>query len=58
MKPDWLYRERLRLVAHELFHRIQDSLGLPARSPNCNHLDRREIDACTCDWNFRLLLQY
>lgn len=33
---------RLDLVSHELFHRIQDSLGLPAKSPSCTHLDSHE----------------
>ncbi|WP_315816299.1 hypothetical protein [Paraflavitalea speifideaquila] len=31
--------ERVKLMAHELFHRIQDSLGLPAQSPVSEHLD-------------------
>lgn len=30
--------ERLNLVMHESFHRIQASLGLPDRSPTINHL--------------------
>ncbi|MEW6729922.1 MAG: hypothetical protein AB1489_01170 [Acidobacteriota bacterium] len=32
-------RRRLRLITHELFHRIQDSLNLPANNPANNHLD-------------------
>lgn len=30
------------LMAHELFHRIQDELGLPTKSPVCDHLNTRE----------------
>ncbi len=33
---------RARLMAHELFHRIQDGLGLPATNPANAHLDTRE----------------
>jgi len=35
-------RARARLVFHELFHRVQDDLGLPAASPANNHLDSLE----------------
>ncbi len=31
---------RRQLLAHELWHRIQDSLGFPMHSPNNGHLDR------------------
>ena len=31
--------ERQRLVAHELFHRVQPTLGLPAANPANDHLD-------------------
>lgn len=31
--------ERARLMIHELWHRIQDSLGLPASSPQNAHMD-------------------
>lgn len=34
--------ERQRLMAHELFHRLQPQLGLPAANPGNEHLDRRE----------------
>jgi hypothetical protein len=30
--------ERLNLVMHESFHRVQDQLGLPAHSPTADHL--------------------
>jgi hypothetical protein len=33
---------RLRLVMHELFHRVQDDLGLPATSPPNPHLDSHD----------------
>ncbi len=33
---------RGRLLMHELFHRIQDDLGLPAANPANNHLDVSE----------------
>lgn len=33
---------RTRLMAHELFHRIQDDLHLPAASPANAHLDTRD----------------
>ncbi len=33
---------RLRLMAHELFHRIQDQLKLPASNPANDHLDSLE----------------
>ena len=34
--------DRRRLLAHELFHRIQPSLGLPMRDPPNAHLDTEE----------------
>lgn len=34
--------QRLRLMVHELFHRIQDDIGLPASNPTNSHLDSRE----------------
>ena len=34
-------RERLRLMAHELFHRIQDQIGLQSRETSNRHLDSR-----------------
>lgn len=33
---------RARLMMHELYHRIQDDLGLPASNPSNNHLDTRD----------------
>ncbi len=33
---------RARLMLHELFHRIQDQIGLPASNPTNNHLDSLE----------------
>jgi len=33
---------RVRLMMHELYHRIQDDLGLPASNPPNNHLDTRD----------------
>jgi hypothetical protein len=33
---------RLELMAHELFHRIQDEIGLPASNPSNDHLDSKE----------------
>jgi hypothetical protein len=33
---------RARLIVHELFHRVQDELGLPASNPSNNHLDTRD----------------
>lgn len=33
---------RVRLMMHELYHRIQDDIGLPASNPPNNHLDTRE----------------
>jgi hypothetical protein len=33
---------RARLMLHELFHRVQDDLGLPASSPTNNQLDSLE----------------
>ncbi len=33
---------RARLMMHELFHRVQDDLGLPASNPSNNHLDTRD----------------
>ena len=35
-------RARARLMFHELFHRVQDDLGLPASSPSNGHLDTLE----------------
>lgn len=35
-------RARARLMFHELFHRVQDDLGLPASNPTNNHLDTLE----------------
>src|ERR1051325_10343074 len=35
-------RERARLMTHELFHRIQDSIGLPASNPTNRHLDSQD----------------
>lgn len=32
--------ERLSLLMHESFHRIQESLGFPARDPSLSHLNR------------------
>ncbi|RAJ82268.1 hypothetical protein CLV59_104493 [Chitinophaga dinghuensis] len=34
--------DRLCLMVHESFHRIQDSLGLPAHSPSADHLATME----------------
>jgi len=34
--------ERLNLVMHESFHRIQEQLKLPQHSPTADHLDTRE----------------
>jgi hypothetical protein len=34
-------QERLRLMMHESFHRIQEELGLPAKDSVNNHLDSR-----------------
>jgi hypothetical protein len=39
--PDDRYA-RGRLLMHELFHRIQDDLGLPAADADNGHLDRRD----------------
>jgi hypothetical protein len=33
---------RARLMLHEMFHRVQDDLGLPAGNPSNNHLDSME----------------
>ena len=33
---------RANLMMHELFHRIQDTLGFPAQNPSNNHLDEKE----------------
>jgi hypothetical protein len=35
-------QDRTRLMAHELFHRIQDELGLPGSNPANLHLDTRD----------------
>ncbi|MBN2209500.1 MAG: hypothetical protein JW759_09420 [Candidatus Coatesbacteria bacterium] len=34
--------ERVRLMLHELWHRVQDDIGLPATNPANGHLDTRE----------------
>jgi len=34
--------ERANLMMHELFHRIQDNLGFPAKNPTNNHLDEKD----------------
>ncbi|MFQ5637865.1 MAG: hypothetical protein ACE5IR_07690 [bacterium] len=34
--------ERASLIVHELFHRIQDKIGLPAKNPTNNHLDEKD----------------
>lgn len=34
--------KRMRLLFHEMFHRIQDEINLPPNSPNCDHLDTKE----------------
>lgn len=34
--------QRASLMLHEMWHRIQDTLGLPAASPTNDHLDRLE----------------
>ena len=34
--------ERAHLIAHEMWHRIQDQLGLPAANPANRHLDTRD----------------
>ncbi|MEE8155076.1 MAG: hypothetical protein V3T53_09020 [Phycisphaerales bacterium] len=39
--PENKYR-RGRLLAHELFHRMQDDIGLPMKSPDNGHLDSRD----------------
>jgi len=35
-------QERLNLMAHELWHRVQDGLGLPTSSPANGHLQERD----------------
>jgi hypothetical protein len=35
-------QDRARLMTHELYHRIQDQLGLPGSNPSNSHLDTRE----------------
>ena len=35
-------QRRARLMMHELFHRVQDDLGLPLSNPENNHLDTRD----------------
>ena len=35
-------QRRVRLMAHELFHRIQDSLKLPGANPTNRHLESRD----------------
>lgn len=39
--PETKY-ERAKHVMHELFHRIQDNIGLPAASPPNAHMDERD----------------
>ena len=39
--PEWR-QARERLLLHECFHRIQESIGLPARDAVNNHLDSRD----------------
>lgn len=34
--------ERAKLIAHELWHRVQDDLGFPSTGPSNNHLDSLE----------------
>ena len=34
--------ERKRLMMHELFHRVQDGINLPAANPSNDHLDTRD----------------
>lgn len=36
------YHNRITLMVHELFHHIQDNLGLPASSPSLDHLEKME----------------
>jgi hypothetical protein len=36
------YHNRLNLLSHELFHRVQASLGFFAYNPANNHLDKKE----------------
>jgi hypothetical protein len=36
------HSQRVRLMMHELFHRIQDEIGLPGSNPTNSHLDTRE----------------
>src|SRR5262245_9575725 len=43
--------ERCRLVMHEVFHRVQDELNLPAHDSVCGHLD-------TLDGRFWLQLEW
>ena len=43
--------QRLALMLHESFHRIQDSLGLPMSNPDNPHLD-------TLDGRYYLQLEY
>jgi hypothetical protein len=35
-------RERLQLIAHELFHRVQKDIGLEANNPTNRHLETRD----------------
>lgn len=39
--PDDLY-DRMQLMAHELWHRVQDKIGLPESGPSNDHLDSLE----------------
>lgn len=34
--------DRISLMAHELYHVVQPSLGFKTSDPNCDHLDKRE----------------
>ncbi len=34
--------ERANLMMHELFHRIQNNIGFPAKNPTNNHLDEKD----------------
>jgi hypothetical protein len=35
-------QDRGQLMLHELFHRVQEQVGLPASSPDCGHLDSEQ----------------
>ncbi|MEQ8768563.1 MAG: hypothetical protein RL885_31950 [Planctomycetota bacterium] len=36
------FAPRQRLLAHEMFHRIQDEIGFPANNPDNSHLEERD----------------